>query len=107
MRQELNKYIAFLQADIKGSVTTIQGCLSDISTLLSNVDNTSALDRTMALLTQVSSTVNDAAQPQASSQPQMFIKTIHSPPAQKDETQLRFKQTSTKPGRKKSKASRK
>ena len=46
-----------------------------MSTLLSNVDDTSALDRTIALLTPAYSAVHDAAQSQAFSQHQNFIKT--------------------------------
>ena len=74
--------------------------IDDISKAIENVNDTNALDRVLALLTQVSTSIKAATMP-LGTETMQFEKKDHFHPTEKNETQLRFKKTTTNPGRKK------
>jgi len=66
---------------------------------IDSLNDGNALDRILALLTQASAAIKATTLP-TNSPPRQFEKMDHFFPTQKNETQLRFKQTGGNPGRK-------
>ena len=77
---------------------TIQQLTSEIASAINDINDQSTLDRVMTLLTQaqVSITATTSSQKVSS-----LVKKDQFAPTKKNETQLHFKQTTAKPGRKK------
>ena len=88
-------------AAIEGRVDAVHQHISDITNILDKVSDSGALDHTMSLLSQASSALKAAVETKQPSAPVPFKTTIHFPPAQKNEIQLRFRRSAKKPGRKK------
>ena len=98
-------FVHYINIAIKERVQTIHEHLAEITTLLNNVKDSGALDRTISLLSQASAVLRTVEETEASSQPISFKTTTYFAPAKKNETQLQFKRSTRKPGRKKAKLS--
>ena len=79
---------------------TIKRCAAKIVSAVDEVDDLSGLDRVLTLLTKALASLNVATSSSTQSKVIPFDKKDHFGPTQKNETQLSFKQTTSKPGRK-------
>ena len=81
---------------IEGRVHLLHKHLSDITNILDKVSDSCALDHTISLLSQASSTLKATVETKQPSVPVPFKTTTHFAPAQRNEIQLRFRRSTKK-----------
>jgi len=85
--------------DIAAKRKVVVSTLDEIKCGVEGLNDSDALDRILALLTQASASIKAAVIP-VEYQPQRLEKKDHFFPTQKNETQLKFMKTTANPGRK-------